>query len=54
MPVYRDPFTKGNLVVVFEVKLPNSQWFLDNHSALEKLLPKKKDQIGKIINLTRK
>ena len=47
MPVYKDPFTKGNLVIIFDIELPNRQWIMNNRVKLEKLLPKKKDQIGK-------
>ena len=54
MPIYKDPFTKGNLVIIFDVELPNRQWIMNNRVKLEKLLPKKKDQIGKFLKNLKK
>ena len=49
MPIYRNPFEKGNLVITFEVEYPAAEWFsiAENRDALAKLLPPKQDQ-GKI------
>ena len=49
MPHYRDPFTKGNLIINFEVVFPSEDWFLDLPKLIEmeKVLPPKQEQIGK-------
>ena len=49
MPIYRNPFEKGNLVITFEVEYPAAEWFsiAENRDALAKLLPPKQDQ-GKV------
>lgn len=49
MPIYRNPFEKGNLVITFEVEYPAAEWFsiAENREALAKLLPPKQDQ-GKV------
>ena len=46
MPIYRNPFEKGNLVITFEVEYPAAEWFsiAENREALAKLLPPKQDQ----------
>ena len=46
MPIYRNPFEKGNLIVQFEVEYPSPEWFCAeaNRTALEKLLPPKTEQ----------
>ena len=46
MPIYRNPFEKGNLVITFEVEYPTAEWFsiAENRDALAKLLPPKQDQ----------
>ena len=42
MPVYRDPFQKGKLVIQFEVDFPKNHWTTeDNVKKLELLLPPK-------------
>jgi len=47
MPIYRNPFEKGNLVITFEVEYPAAEWFsiAENREALAKLLPPKQDQV---------
>jgi len=47
MPIYRNPFEKGNLIVQFEVEYPSPEWFSigENRAALEQLLPAKVDQV---------
>ena len=54
MPIYRNPFEKGNLVITFEVEYPTAEWFsiAENRDALAKLLPPKQDQ-GKSYPLER-
>ena len=49
MPIYRNPFEKGNLIVQFEVEYPPAEWFSiqENRDAIAKLLPPKQDQ-GKL------
>ena len=49
MPHYRDPFTKGNLIINFEVVFPSEDWFLDLPKLIEMetVLPSKQEQIGK-------
>ena len=46
MPIYRNPFEKGNLIVQFEVEYPSPEWFSiqENRDAIEKLLPPKQEQ----------
>ena len=46
MPVHRDPFQKGALVIQFEVEYPSKEWFTnpENVGALSALLPAKEDQ----------
>ena len=46
MPVHRDPFQKGALVIQFEVEYPDKEWFsnTENIAALSALLPNKEDQ----------
>ena len=46
MPIYRNPFEKGNLIVQFEVEYPAPEWFSiqENRDAIEKLLPPKQEQ----------
>ena len=46
MPVHRDPFQKGALVIQFEVEYPSKEWFSnpENVGALSALLPTKEDQ----------
>ncbi|XP_069807201.1 dnaJ homolog subfamily A member 1-like isoform X2 [Dendropsophus ebraccatus] len=40
MPVYRDPFEKGNLLIHFEVKFPDPGWIpVDNLKQLQELFP---------------
>lgn len=52
MPIYRNPFEKGNLVITFEVEYPAAEWFsiAENREALAKLLPPKQDQ-GKVFEI---
>ena len=47
MPVHRDPFTKRNLIITFDVVYPSEDWFLDvkNLKKLETCLPPKEQQI---------
>jgi len=47
MPIYRNPFEKGNLVITFEVEYPAAEWFsiAENREALAKLLPPKQEQV---------
>jgi len=47
MPVHRDPFQKGALVIQFEVEYPSKEWFSnpENVGALSALLPAKEDQV---------
>jgi len=47
MPIYRNPFEKGNLIVQFEVEYPSPEWFSiqENRDAIEKLLPPKQEQV---------
>ena len=49
MPIYRNPFEKGNLIVQFEVEYPAPEWFSlqENRDSIEKLLPAKTEQ-GKL------
>ena len=51
MPVYGDPFTKGNLIINFVVHFPTEDWFLDLPvlREMERILPPKEQQIGKFI-----
>ena len=46
MPIYRNPFEKGNLIVQFEVEYPKPEWFSvqENRDKLEALLPPKQEQ----------
>ena len=46
MPIYRNPFEKGNLIVQFEVVYPKPEWFSlqENRDQIEALLPAKKEQ----------
>jgi len=46
MPVHRDPFQKGALVIQFEVAYPDKEWFSnpENVGALSALLPTKEEQ----------
>jgi DnaJ-class molecular chaperone len=48
MPIYRNPFEKGNLVIQFEVEYPNAEWFSNaaNRDSLAKILPPKADQVA--------
>ncbi|XP_073495606.1 dnaJ homolog subfamily A member 1-like [Phyllobates terribilis] len=40
MPIYRDPFAKGNLIINFQVKFPDPGWLpLDNLKQLQDLFP---------------
>ncbi|XP_056403314.1 dnaJ homolog subfamily A member 1-like isoform X2 [Hyla sarda] len=40
MPVYRDPFEKGNLLIHFQVKFPDPGWLpIDNLKQLQELFP---------------
>jgi len=42
VPVYRDPFVKGQLIIQFTVTFPRSHWTsADNLEKLEALLPPK-------------
>ncbi|XP_072526922.1 dnaJ homolog subfamily A member 4 isoform X2 [Salminus brasiliensis] len=44
MPVYRDPYDKGLLIIQFEVEFPDKHWLPDNmFPQLEQLLPKRDD-----------
>jgi len=47
MPIYRNPFEKGNLIVQFEVEYPKPEWFSvqENRDKLEALLPPKQEQV---------
>lgn len=47
MPIYRNPFEKGNLIVQFEVEYPAPEWFSlqENRDSIEKLLPAKTEQV---------
>jgi DnaJ family protein A protein 2 len=51
MPIYKNPFEKGNLIIKFSVDYPSKTWFTENScgnvSALESILPAKTDQ-GKL------
>ena len=51
MPVYGDPFTKGNLIINFVVHFPTEDWFLDLPvlREMERILPPKEQQIGKFV-----
>lgn len=48
MPIYKNPFEKGNLIIKFSVDYPSKTWFTENScgnvSALESILPAKTDQ----------
>lgn len=44
MPVYRDPFEKGRLIIKFKVKFPAANFIsADKLDQLEKLLPARKE-----------
>lgn len=46
MPTYRDPFTKGRLVIRFTVKFPEDGWITkEKIQQLEALLPAKQEVI---------
>jgi len=46
MPIYRDPFSKGRLIIQFKVNFPESNWTSpENIAKLEKLLPPKEEVI---------
>ena len=46
MPIYRDPFQKGRLIVQFKVEFPSNHWTNpENIKKLERLLPPKEDVI---------
>jgi len=46
MPIYRDPFSKGRLIIQFKVDFPPNNWTSpDVIAKLEKLLPPKEDVI---------
>jgi len=46
MPIYRDPFSKGRLIIQFKVNFPENNWTSpDMIAKLEKLLPPKDDVI---------
>jgi len=48
MPIYRNPFEKGNLIIKFQVTYPDKDWFTSSDCAnvakLAALLPQKEDQ----------
>lgn len=48
MPIYRNPFEKGNLIIKFSVEYPSKDWFTDNQCAnvtkLASILPEKQEQ----------
>lgn len=46
MPIHRNPFEKGNLVIKFEVQYPPKAWFTneENIKKLNAILPKKSEQ----------
>ena len=40
MPIYRDPFEKGRLIIQFQVKFPPNKYFTSKAiESLEKVLP---------------
>ncbi|KAG9281004.1 dnaJ homolog subfamily A member 4 [Astyanax mexicanus] len=44
MPLYRDPYEKGLLIIQFEVEFPDNHWLPDNmFPALEQFLPRRDD-----------
>ncbi|KAL7867965.1 hypothetical protein SRHO_G00093490 [Serrasalmus rhombeus] len=44
MPVYRDPYEKGLLIIQFEVEFPEKHWLPENmFPQLERLLPRRDD-----------
>ena len=47
MPIHRNPFEKGNLLVHFGINYPNEDWFMDptNLKAMEMILPQKENQV---------
>jgi len=47
MPIYRNPFEKGNLIVQFEVEYPKPEWFSvqENRDKIQELLPPKQEQV---------
>lgn len=46
MPIYRDPFQKGRLIIQFKVDFPQNHWTTpENIKKLERLLPPKEDVI---------
>jgi len=46
MPMYRDPFQKGRLIIQFKVNFPPNHWTnVDNIKKLERLLPPKEEVI---------
>lgn len=47
MPIHRNPFEKGNLLVHFGINYPSEDWFMDptNLKAMEVVLPPKENQV---------
>jgi len=44
MPIYRDPFQKGRLILHFKIEFPQDRWTTpENIKKLEKLLPPKEE-----------
>lgn len=42
MPIYRDPFQKGRLIIQFKVQFPSNHWATEEQiKELEKFLPPK-------------
>ena len=48
MPIHRNPFEKGNLIIQFTVEYPAKEWFTENGCAnvlkMAEILPPKEDQ----------
>jgi len=48
MPIHRNPFEKGNLIIKFSVEYPSKDWFTENEcenvKKLSSILPTKQDQ----------
>jgi len=49
MPIHRNPFEKGNLIIQFAVEYPTKEWFTENGCAnvlkMAEILPPKEDQV---------